>query len=226
MCRAAIIGLFIASAASVAAEEVAVFPEACDPKLTIQAVDCTVTHYALCAFDGEAAAMQVRYDGSGLRQSQILDADNHPLRVFSDTIDLRFDESVRADRMSSSILLAKGTDGYAFTLTSETAPISKMTFFGSDELTAKTVIANGFHLRELRGRYVRTTYFNGRSVTEAFEVEQYVEEEFGFFVPVRETRIGSAARKSSEQAPVDFLRPGDDGFLSVQPLYCGPGASS
>lgn len=227
MIRHALACLFIFWASTAgSAEDQAVFPETCAPRLTVQAVDCTVTHYATCETDGGGGVMQVRFNGAGVRETQILDADNHPLRIFSGAVDLAFDQTTPADRMSSSVLLSEGADGYAFTMSSARGPIRRMTFFGNDELIAEPFSANGFSFQKLRGRYVRTLHLNGGTVTIAVEAEQYVAETFGFFVPIKETQTQMSRKVMSDQTPVDFLKPGDAGFLSARPLYCDPGASS
>lgn len=190
-------------------------PQGCDAYLTVQARSCVVEHLWTCA--GEATGLQWRgeMDQRGLVYVGQIDGEAQWLQSFFMTSGEKENLiSPAVDPASFSTLLDTGLDTFDFTLNTADGADRVV---GFDRLTEQYVVIDGERLR--RTEYsIRKTDANGQLVYEAQGSEFVSEVHRRFF-----SGTGDVTRPdttySYDNRPVDFIYPGEPGFLADTPLY-------
>lgn len=196
-------------------------PEGCEAFLTVQSRGCTVRHYWSCSADPDGTFWTMSMDLDGPFYLNQTDSEFRWLRSF----DLRSDsESVliepEEDPASMTELLATGEDQLVFSTRRQEAGISfERNYAGFDRLTGETVVIDGETLLVTEFAY---EYPDGGGVLRV-EGSQYVNPERRLFFGGFETvTLPTGEQFDGDRSPVEFLDPGEAGFLSPVPLYdCG-----
>ena len=213
--------LLALAAAPAAAQEARTFqpPAGCEAWLTVQSASCTVSHHFTCAADPEGWRRSVTMDEGGITQAATIDAETQWIETLSFLAGTRERLAPGSpDPASLSALLATGRDDYDFTTLSDEAGPTRFT--GFDRLTGETVTIDGVTLERTEFAILARDG-EGREVWRA-RGNQYVSRGWGrFFGGPAEVAAGGEA-EAIDDSPVEFVLPGEPGFLSVSPKHgCG-----
>jgi hypothetical protein len=189
-------------------------PEGCEVFMTVQAKACRVSHYYTCQGDVPGHQWRVDIDQEGPFFYSKIDAEAQWIESY-DPIKQTLDPSP-ADPASFSELLTSGVDTWDFTLSKADGTASRAS--GYDRLTGKTVLIDGISLRQTEVEF--TEYGADGSVLRQARGNEYLHPEWRlFFAGPGETDLGDGQWLPIDGSPVQFIFPGEEGFLSSQPLY-------
>jgi hypothetical protein len=194
-------------------------PEGCDAYVTIQSRECTVSHHFTCAGDPEGHQRRVDLGEEGVLYTGMIDAETQWISSwFPNTGHGEVLEDNPTDPASFSTLLETGEDTYDFrTLSDEIGPTR---YVGRDALTGVTEVIDGVKLRQTE--YSIVAY--GPEGTEEWRSSgnEWISEDFRMFISGTSTVVTPDETWDSDESPVEFIFPGDPGFLSANPKYdCG-----
>lgn len=198
-------------------------PQGCEAYLTIQNTSCTVSHHFTCDFDAAGEQRRATLDEEGLTYVGKINSEAEWVESFH----LRTGHTERLisspDAMSMTDLLAGDVDTWDFT--TESAEIGESRYVGYDQLTGESVVIDGITL--LRTEYALTAYgADGEEVWTA-EGREFVHPDWRMFIGGVSSYSTSDDTFDSDDTPVEFIFPGETGFLSVNPKHgCGVELSS
>lgn len=209
-------------ASPVAAQEFSL-PAGCEGYLTIQSQSCSVSHYFTC--DGDPAGEQRRatLDEEGLSYVGRINGEAEWVESFHmrSAHSEQLAESV--DPMSMSELLANSVDTWDFKTDSREIGVTR--YAGMDRLTGETVVIDGVTLQ--RTEYALTAFNAAGEEVWSSSGAEYVSAEWRMFIGGLSTYETSGDTFDSDDTPVEFIMPGEAGYLSVNPKYgCGLQMSS
>ncbi|QFT58080.1 hypothetical protein FIU94_04525 [Sulfitobacter sp. THAF37] len=190
-------------------------PQGCTAFLTVQNRSCIVEHLWTCAADAPGLQWRGEIDRRGLVYVGQIDAEAQWIQsYFLISGEREALITPAADPASFSTLLQSGLDTYDFSLDTADGPHRVV---GFDRIAERDVTIDGERL--LRTEYsIRKTRADGTMIYEA-EGSEYVSETHGRFF----SGTGDVTRPdetfSYDSRPVDFIYPGQSGFLSDTPLY-------
>jgi hypothetical protein len=189
-------------------------PEGCEAFMTVQSKGCRVSHYYRCSADAPGDQWRVDLDQEGpFFYSRI----NHEAEWVEsyDPVKQVLDPNP-ADPASMTELLAEGMDTWSFSLSKEDGTGSRAE--GYDRLTGKSVLIDGITLQQTEVDF--TEYGRDGTVLRRSRGNEYVHPDWRlFFAGPGETDLGDGQWLPIDGSPVDFIFPGEEGFLSSQPLY-------
>lgn len=193
-------------------------PAGCEGYLTIQSSSCSVSHYFRCEEDQAGEQRRATLDEEGLTYVGRISREAEWLESFH----LRSGHTERlassVDPMSMSELLANDLDSWDFT--TESQEIGDSRYVGFDRLTGETVEIDGVTL--LRTEYALTFYDATGNEAWRSEGAEFVHPEWRMFIGGTSSYITDDDRFDSDDTPVEFIFPGEAGFLSVHPKHgCG-----
>lgn len=204
---------------SLAPERMFALPQGCTAYLTVQMANCTLSHHFRCDGDPEGWQRRVDLDEGGVSYFGAIDAETqwmesmHVLAGHSERL-----EDSPADPASFSGLIATGIDTYDFrTLSDE---VGEQRFVGQDRLTGRTVTIDGVTLDETEYA-IRAMDSTGAEMwrSEGFE---FISRDYRMFLSGKSTITAGGETWETDSTPVDFVFPGEPGFLSVTPRHgCG-----
>jgi hypothetical protein len=194
-------------------------PQGCTAYVTIQSRACSVSHHFTCQGDPEGWQRRVDMDESGVSYFGAIDSEtqwmesNHVLAGHSERL-----EPAPNDRASFTELTTAGVDTYDFQTISPQIGIQR--FVGQDRLTGRTVTIDGVVLDETE--YAITAYDAAGNEMWRSEGNEYISRDFRMFLSGTSTITTPAESWDSDNTPVEFIFPGEAGFLSVSPKHgCG-----
>lgn len=199
-------------------------PAGCEAFLTVQMRSCSVSHYFTCDDDPEGWQRRVDLGLDGPTYVGAIDAETQWVESFYVTTGhTEVLENAPRDRASFSTLLAEGTDTYDFqTLSDE---IGTTRYMGFDTLTGVTQEIDGVTLDQTQ--YQITAYDTGGGVMWESKGNEWISRDFGFFLSGISTITTPDGSFETDDSPVEFIMPGEPGFLSVNPKHgCGETVSS
>ena len=208
--------LLLMPSMAVAQDQVAL-TAGCTGLVTVQMKSCTVSHHFTCEADPEGFRRRVDMDEIGLTYTGAVDAETQWVESFH----FRSDHSERledspTDPASFTRLTETGTDTYDFRTLSDEVGTTR--YVGADTLTGETVVIDGEEL-------LRTSY-RIRAVNEAGEElwssegREFIHPEWRVFLAGEGSyRMPNGEVFEVDDTPVDFIFPGDPGFLSPDPVY-------
>lgn len=193
-------------------------PQGCEAHLTVQMAGCTVSHHFTCAADPEGWQRRVDMDEGGVSYFGAIDAETQWVESFHVLSGHSERLGDAADPASLTALIAEGRDAFDFeTLSDEIGPTR---YVGEDRLTGETVTIDGVTLD-------RTEYEIVASAPDGTEVwraqgQEFISREFRMFLSGRSIITNAEETFETDNAPVEFVRPGEAGFLSASPKHgCG-----
>ena len=192
-------------------------PSVCRGLVTVQMKSCSVSHHFTCETDPDGYRRRVDLDETGITYSGAVDAETQWIESFH----FRSGHSERLEDMpqdpaSFSLLVDTGTDTYDFrTLSDEVGPTR---YVGADTLTGESVTIDGETL--LRTTYrIRAEAADG-TVMWSSEGREYIHPEWRVFLAGEGTYfMPDGDTFDVDDAPVDFIFPGEPGFLATSPIY-------
>lgn len=208
----------LALAAGPAMADRLTLPAGCGGIATIQAKDCTVTHYYRCEGDPENWTRRVDMDEDGISFSTQTDDEArwiesiNPADGVVDTLGTEYDAA------SLSGLLETGRDDWDFIV--ESSDGVRQRFIGFDRLTGDDVTIDGVTLMGTAfGMRVENTQGDTLWTSEGRE---FVVPEWNVFVGGERLIEGGGESFTVDGGPERIYLPGDRGFLGRRPVYgCG-----
>ncbi|WP_341368066.1 hypothetical protein [Yoonia sp. BS5-3] len=194
-------------------------PGGCDVYLTVQIESCSVSHYFTCEGDPAGHQRSVRLDEQGLTYVGEIDGETQWINSFHVVTGHRERlESEPVEPASFSELLEKGIDDFDFrTLSDE---IGETRYVGQDTLTGRQITIDGVTLDETT--YDITAYDPAGNEIWSAQGNEFISREWNRFFPGTGTVTTSGGTTARSDRPVEFIFPGEPGFLSSQPKHgCG-----
>lgn len=191
-------------------------PEGCTAYVTIQSKSCLVTHHYTCQGDPEGHQWRVDIDGEGPVYAGRIDAETQWIESFDLLLGIRdtLDANPK-DPGSFTELTRTGRDDFEF---SQTADGGDTVYYrGRDLLTGRTVVIDDVPLLETE-TYARATDANGKMIWESTGNE-YLHLDWRIFIGGSYVTRTQDDTINDEGGPVDFIFPGEDGFLSDTPEH-------
>lgn len=206
-------------AASPAAADTFSLPAGCEAYVTVQSRNCTVAHHFTCEGDPEGYQRRVDLGEEGMLYVGMIDAETQWIQSFH--VGTQHSEALRAgpaDPASFTELLETGEDSYDFHTDSEEVGATR--YVGRDGLTGEVRVIDGIALRETE--YSIVAYgADGEELWRSYGNE-YISEDWRMFLSGRGTTVVPGETWESDDSPVEFIFPGEPGFLSANPKYdCG-----
>lgn len=182
--------------------------------MTVQSKACRVSHYYKCTADAPGDQWRVDMDQEGPFFFSRINSESEWVESFDPARQV-LDPSP-ADPASFSELMASGIDTWDFTLSKDDGTGSRAT--GYDRLTGQLVQIDGIGLKETEVEF--TEYDLAGTVIRRARGNEYVHPEWRlFFAGPGETDLGDGAWLAIDGSPVEFIFPGEAGFLSTGPRY-------
>ncbi len=206
---------------AVAQERPATFslPAGCEAFLTVQSESCQVDHHFTCEGDPTGHQRRVSLDEEGVTYVGEIDAETqwissfHVLSGHHERL-----ESNPAEPASISDLIAFGVDDYDFrTLSDE---IGTTRYVGQDTLTGREITIDGVILSETT--YDITAYDAEGNEVWSSQGREFISREWRMFLPGTGVVTTPDGQYDKSNRPVEFIFPGEPGFLSSSPKHgCG-----
>lgn len=189
-------------------------PPSCEAFMTVQSKACRVSHYYKCAGDAAGDQWRVDLDQEGEFFFSRIDHEAQWVESYDPVQQLL--DPAPPDPASFSELLANGIDTWDFGLSREDGTGSRAT--GYDRLTGRSVTIDGIALQETEVEY--TEYDRGGAVLRRSRGNEYLHPDWRlFFAGPGETDLGDGQWRPIDGSPVEFIFPGEAGFLDRQPKY-------
>lgn len=210
-------------AAPVAAQEFSL-PANCEAYLTVQNRSCEVDHHFRCDGDPMGDKSRVSLSESGMVYMGTVDDETQWITshhiVSGRTEEL---ESKPAERASFSDLIATGVDDYDFVTLSPDVGATR--YVGRDTLTGKQVVIDGVTLDQTT--YDVTAYAADGSELWQSQGNEFISREWRMFLSGKGMVTTPTDTYQTDGTPVQFIAPGESGFLSIKPKFgCGALMSS
>jgi hypothetical protein len=189
-------------------------PEGCEAFMTVQSRACRVSHYYKCSADAPGDQWRTDLDQEGPFFHSRIDAEGQWVESY-DPVRQTLDPAP-ADPARFSELLESGVDTWDFGLSKDDGSGSRVA--GFDRLTGNSVVIDGITLQETAVEF--TEHDREGRVMRRGQGNEYLHPEWRlFFAGPGRTDLGDGAWLPIDGSPVDFIFPGEEGFLSTQPLF-------
>lgn len=192
-------------------------PSGCTLELTAQNRSCSVTQYYRCSADPSGDQRSAIFGKDGLRHLSWIDAETRWMESTSPDTGLTDVLVQRSkDHASFSTLLETGSDDFDFWTESNTG--ERLRHVGRDDLTGKKVTIDGMALEETR--FQLKTYDNAGELLIERTGQQFISREHGrFFGGVEEQSDWTGQDQKTNDTPVLFSLPGEEGFGDTEPKF-------
>ncbi|WP_374430652.1 hypothetical protein [Tabrizicola sp.] len=189
-------------------------PEGCEAFLTVQSKECRVSHYYRCSADNPGDQWRVDLDQEGPFFFSKIDFEGQWIESYDPAMQTLDPNPADPARMSE--LLAEGLDTWSFGLSKDDGTGSRAE--GYDRLTGKSVTIDGIKLSQTEVDF--TEYDLSGNVLRRSRGNEYIHPEWRlFFAGPGETDLGDGQWLPIDGSPLQFIFPGEEGFLSSQPLF-------
>ncbi len=194
-------------------------PAGCDAYLTVQSESCQVDHHFTCAGDPADHQRRVSLDERGVTYVGEIDGETqwinsfHVLSGHHERL-----ESDPAEPASISDLIKMGVDDYDFrTLSDE---IGTTRYVGQDTLTGREITIDGVTLAETT--YDITAYDEAGNEIWSSKGNEFISRDWRMFLAGTGVVTTADGQYDKNNRPVEFIFPGEPGFLSSSPKHgCG-----
>ncbi|SEN09188.1 hypothetical protein SAMN04488003_10918 [Loktanella fryxellensis] len=218
------LALLMLSASPVLAADTFALPQGCEAFVTIQSRSCAVEHHFVCAADPEGIKRRASLSEDGMTYLGSTDREGQWVTSFYPELgDEETLEAAPADPASLTELLANGVDTYDFQTLSDTVGTTR--YVGQDRLTGTTETIDGITLQQTE--YNIRAY--GPDGTEIWSSagREYVSDRWRLFIGGTGRVTVPTETFDKDDRPVEFIFPGEPGFLSANPKHdCGAMLSS
>lgn len=208
--------LLLLAMPAVAQEELFSLPAGCNAWLTIQGADCTVDHHFTCEGDPDGHKQRVSLDERGMTYLGTTDFETqwinsfHPLAGHTEVL-----EQSPADPANLTELIATGMDSYDFkTLSPE---VGTTRYVGFDRLTGNRVTIDDVSIAETE--FSIKAYDAAGNEVWSSEGREFISERWRMFLSGNSTVTSSSGTFERDGRPVEFIFPGEPGFLSANPKH-------
>lgn len=192
-------------------------PEGCEVFMTVQSKACRVSQYYRCLADPHGDQWRADFDQEGPYFLSHIDGEGQWIESFDlNPTSRQTLEPMPTDPASFSELLSSGKDSFAFGLTNEDGTSSGVS--GFDRLTGKTVVIDGISLSQTEFEYTESDPMG--TILRRSRGNEYIHPEWRlFFAGPSEWDPGDGTWLPMDGSPVEFIFPGEPGFLKTQPIY-------
>lgn len=192
-------------------------PEGCSIFMTVQSRACRVSNHFKCTQDAPGDQWRADFDQEGIFFQSKINSEAEWIESYDMPAGIaqRLDPNPE-DPASFSELLSSGTDTFAFTLSHDDQPQTKVT--GFDRLTGKTWTIDGVTLSETQFEFTETD-MAGNILRQSRGNEYISPEKRMFFSGPSEWNGGDGQFLPMDGSPLQFIFPGEPGFGSSQPLF-------
>ncbi len=199
-------------------------PAGCTAYVTVQNQSCEVEHHFTCTSDAAGMKRRVSLDERGL--TYVGQIDDEAQWIASFHVMAGINETLAPDPVdpaSMTELLATNLDTWDFRTLS--AEVGETRYVGQDSLTGRQVTIDGVTLDETA--YEITAFDASGAEIWSSRGNEYVSRDWRMFLSGSSTITTPAETFSRDSTPVEFIFPGDPGFLSARPKHgCGLAISS
>lgn len=199
-------------------------PAGCRAFVTIQSKSCEVEHHFTCTGDAAGMKRRVSLDEQGMTYAGQIDiqaqwiASFHALAGITEML-----ETDPVDPASLDELFALNLDTWDFRTLS--AEVGETRYVGQDSLTGRQVTIDGVVLDETA--YQITAYDGSGTEIWSAQGNEFVSPDWRMFLSGTSTITTPDETFPMDGTPVEFIFPGEPGFLSTRPKYdCGLAISS
>lgn len=215
------LALICLAAPALAQEGPATFslPAGCDAYLTVQSESCQVDHHFTCQGDAPGHQRRVSLDEQGITYVGEIDRETqwissfHALSGHSERL-----ESDPANPASLSDLIETGVDDYDFRTLSDEVGVTR--YVGQDTLTGREITIDGVTLAETT--YDITAFDEAGNEMWSSEGREFISRNWRMFLSGTGVVTTSEGQYEQSNRPVEFIYPGEPGFLSSSPKHgCG-----
>lgn len=216
----AILALALLCAAPAAAQQPFALPQGCEGYVTIQKRGCQVSHLFRCESDPEGWQRRVDLDDQGLTYAGAIDAETRWVESWSPASGLT-DRLIagETDPASFTELTESGVDTFDFVIESQPGGIITL-YRGQDRLTGETVEIDGVTLE--RTEFAVTALDPAGNELWRTTGSEYIHRDWRTFMAGTRTVTTADDQWDSDNSPVEFIFPGEAGFLSSTARHdCG-----
>jgi len=194
-------------------------PAGCDAFLTVQTESCQVGHHFTCQGDPEGHQRRVTLDEQGMTYVGEIDGETQWISSFHLLSGHRERlESNPVEPASLSDLIETGVDDFDFrTLSDE---IGTTRYVGQDTLTGREITIDGVTLAETT--YDITAFDDAGNEIWSAQGREFISRNWRMFLSGTGTVTTPEGQYERSNKPVEFIYPGEPGFLSSSPKHgCG-----
>jgi hypothetical protein len=189
-------------------------PQGCEAFMTVQSKACRVSHYYRCSADAPGDQWRVDLDQEGPFFYSRIDHEAQWVESFDPTRQTL--DPAPSDPASFTELLSEGIDTWSFSLSKDDGTGSRAE--GYDRLTGRTIVIDGVTLSETEVEF--SEYDRAGNLLRQSRGNEFLHPDWRlFFAGPGETDLGDGIWRPIDGSPVEFIFPGDDGFLARQPKY-------
>ncbi len=199
-------------------------PAGCSGVLTIQSKGCMLTNVWTCEGEAEGLQWVALFDERGPFQVKQVDTEFQWLTTYYTSLPRLERMQIPApDPASLAELFVSGFDSYDFTVVPDAGPLGPQRYVGFDRLTGETVI-DGEPLHTTEYGFERS--LSDGTVLSRRAGRQFVSDRHRIFILGQSWHVDSPD-EVRDHSPVEFLYPGEAGFMAAVPKYeCGAMMSS
>ncbi|MCE6961109.1 hypothetical protein LAZ40_18940 [Cereibacter sphaeroides] len=191
-------------------------PEGCTAFMTVQSRGCRVSHHFRCEQDPPGDQWRVDFDQDGIFFSSRIDHEAQWVESYEMFPTVKQVLEPNPEDPASFSELLGGADSYAFGLRRDTGERSRVT--GFDRLTGRSFTIDGIVLQETEFEFSETSI--GGTVLRSARGHEYIHPEWRlFFAGPTQWDSGEGTSIPVDGSPVEFIFPGEPGFLSTEPLF-------
>ncbi|MEZ5911035.1 MAG: hypothetical protein R3D84_01450 [Paracoccaceae bacterium] len=191
-------------------------PKGCTVFMTVQSRGCQVSQYYRCEQDPEGDSWRADFSADGLNFVSHIDREGQWLESFE--IEPPSHETLMPgaeDPASFSELIETGNDTFAFS--QQRSDGSTVGFAGFDRLTGDRVTIDGVTLEMTEFSFVETDDIGFE--TRRSNGQEFIHKEWRLFFGGLTELSADGESFSFDASPVDFVFPGEPGFMSTIPLH-------
>jgi hypothetical protein len=222
--RLAVVLLFAASPVLAQSGPTFSLPAGCTAFVTVQNKSCEVEHHFTCDSDAPGMKRRVSLDEQGMTYAGQIDdeaqwiASFHALPGISEML-----APDPVDPASLTELFATNLDTFDFRTLS--AEVGETRYVGQDSLTGRQVTIDDVTLDETA--FSITAYDGSGTEIWSSKGNEFVSRDWRMFLSGTSTIMTPDDTFTLDSSPVEFIFPGDPGFLSARPKHgCGLAISS
>ena len=190
-------------------------PEGCEAFLTVQARGCVVSHHYRCTADAPGDQWRADFDQQGVFFLSKVDREGQWVESYDmfPTVHQTLDPASR-DPASFTDLLT-GRDDFAFELSRDNGEHSVVS--GYDQLTGKSFVIDGVPLQQTEFEFSETDAAG--NLLRRSRGNEYIHPDWRIFFAGPSEWDDGTGYVPLDGSPVQFVLPGEPGFLSNTPLF-------
>jgi hypothetical protein len=194
-------------------------PQGCAAYVTMHKRGCLVSHLFRCEADPEGHQRRVDLDEAGLTYMGMIDSETQWIESYYPLSG----ETARllpgaTDPASFTELLETGRDGMDFETMSDIDGVTS--FRGEDRLTGNTMVVDGITLEETE--FEVTAFDPAGQFLWTVRGNEYIQRDWRTFLSGTRTYDNGTESWDLDNTPVEFIFPGEPGFLTSTPRHgCG-----